>query len=123
MLQVTFSQEGGFDAMQQFLVLPERPTAVFAVNDIIALGALRAAQMAGLKVPQEISIIGMDDIFAAATSFPPLTTIIKPKYDIGASAAHFLLQRIEGKAPSATRHPLLPCRIELRSSTAPPIDK
>jgi DNA-binding LacI/PurR family transcriptional regulator len=121
MLQVTFSQEGGFDAMQQFLALPQRPTAVFAVNDIIALGALRAAQMAGLKVPQEISIIGMDDIFAAATSFPPLTTIIKPKYDIGVSAARFLLQRIEGKAPSATRHPLLPCRIELRSSTAPPL--
>jgi LacI family transcriptional regulator, galactose operon repressor len=120
MLQGTFSQQGGFDAMQQFLTLPQRPTAVFAVNDIIALGALRAAQMAGLKVPEEISIIGMDDIFAAATTYPPLTTIAKPKYDIGANAARFLLQRIEGKASDAMRHALLPCRLELRSSTAPP---
>ena len=120
MLQGTFSQQGGFDAMQQFLALPQRPTAVFAVNDIIALGALRAAQMAGLKVPEEMSIIGMDDIFAAATAYPPLTTIAKPKYDIGTNAARFLLQRIEGTMPDAMRHALLPCRLELRSSTAPP---
>lgn len=115
-VQTTFSQEGGFSAMQR--LLPQRPTAVFAVNDIIALGALRAAQFAGLSVPDEISIIGMDDIFAAATTNPSLTTIAKPKYEIGATAAHFLLERIEGNAPEVTRHPLLACRLEQRSSTA-----
>ena len=72
--------------MRQLIDLPQRPTAVFAVNDIIALGALRAAQTAGVNVPEDISLIGMDDIFAAATSYPPLTTIAKPKYDIGATA-------------------------------------
>jgi LacI family transcriptional regulator len=118
-VQTTFSQEGGFNAMQE--LLPQRPTAVFAVNDIIALGALRAAQVAGLRVPEAISIIGMDDIFAAATTYPPLTTIAKPKYEIGATAARFLLEHIQGDAPDETRHPLLACRLEKRSSTAPPV--
>lgn len=118
-LQTTFSQEGGFNAMQQFLAMPQRPTAIFAVNDIIALGALRAVHSAGLRVPNDMSIIGMDDIFAATTTFPPLTTIAKPKYEIGATAARFLLERIEGTAPATKRHPLLACKLEARESTAP----
>lgn len=119
-VQTTFSQEGGYTAMQQFLDLDCRPTAVFAVNDIIALGALRAAQTAGLRVPEEISIIGMDDVFAAATAYPPLTTIAKPKYEIGVTAARFMLERIKGTMPGPTRHPLLPCKLVKRGSTAAP---
>ena len=119
-IQSEFSEEGGFLAMQELLALPEPPTAVFAVNDIIALGALQAAQGIGLPVPDAISIIGMDDIFAAATTFPPLTTIAKPKYEIGALAAAFLLERIDGRVITTPRHPLLPCTLELRGSTAPP---
>ena len=118
-IQTDFSNVGGFTAMQQFLALPQPPTAIFAVNDILALGALRAVQMVGLRVPDELSIIGMDDIFAAATTFPPLTTIAKPKYDIGVTAARFLLERIAGTAPDMTRHPMLNCTLELRGSTAP----
>jgi LacI family transcriptional regulator len=116
----TFTQEGGYTAMLQLLALPDRPTAVFAVNDIIALGALQAAHAAGLRVPEQISIIGMDDIFAAATTFPPLTTIAKPKYEIGATAAKYLLDRIDGKAPFEVRHHLLPSVLEARRSTMPP---
>lgn len=119
-VQSEFSEEGGYLAMQELLALPEPPTAVFAVNDIIALGALQAAQVAGLPVPDAISIIGMDDIFAAATTYPPLTTIAKPKYEIGALAASFLLERIDGRVITTPRHPLLPCTLELRGSTAPP---
>jgi LacI family transcriptional regulator len=118
-VETSFTQEGGYTATQYLLELAQPPTAVFAVNDIIALGALRAAQSAGLHIPEQMSIIGMDDIFAAATSNPPLTTIAKPKYEIGATAARFLLERIEGTAPETTRHPLLPCSLELRGSTAP----
>jgi LacI family transcriptional regulator len=118
MADTTFSQEGGYEAMQRLLALPEPPTAVFAVNDIIALGALRAAQMAGLHVPEQMSIIGMDDIFAAATTFPPLTTIAKPKYEIGATAAQFLLERIKGADIDVARHSLLPCTLIQRDSTA-----
>ena len=118
MVETVFSQEGGYEAMQR--LLPLRPTAVFAVNDIIALGALRAAQNSGLHVPDDISIIGMDDIFAAATTYPPLTTIAKPKYEIGATAARFLLERIGNTVADEKRHPLLSCRLECRGSTTRP---
>lgn len=117
-IQTTFTLEGGYSAMEGFLSLAQPPTAVFAVNDIIALGALRAAQTAGLRVPEDISIIGMDDIFASSMSSPPLTTIVKPKYNIGATAADFLLERIEERATDEKRHILLPCTLEARSSTA-----
>lgn len=117
-----FTQAGGFSAMQALLALSKRPTAVFAVNDIIALGALQAAHAMGLQVPEEVSIIGMDDIFAAATTFPPLTTIAKPKYEIGATAARFLLERIDGTAPDTARHQLLRSRLETRASTMPPAE-
>lgn len=119
MIETTFSQEGGHWAMQELLRLRDRPTAVFAVNDIIALGAMRAAQLAGLRVPEHISIIGMDDIFAAALASPPLTTIAKPKYDIGATAAKFMMAHIVGTANPIRQHPLLPCNLVQRGSTAP----
>jgi len=123
MIETTFSQEGGDAAMRQLLDLPQRPSAVFAVNDIMALGALRAAQTAGIRVPEELSIIGMDDIFAAATTFPPLTTIAKPKYEIGATAARFLLERIDGAEIEEARHSLLSCILVQRASTAPTLLK
>ena len=119
-VETPFTQEGGYLATTHLLGLPQPPTAIFAINDIVALGALQAAHAAGLSVPDEISIIGMDDIFAASTTYPPLTTIAKPKYNIGATAARFLLERMRGTAPDFTRHPLLPCTLEQRYSTAAP---
>ena len=117
MIETDFSQESGYHAMKQIIALPQPPTAVFAVNDILAIGALQAAQEARLNVPDTISIIGMDDIFAAATTYPPLTTIAKPKYDIGLTAATFLLERINGASVAEPRHILLPCTLIHRSST------
>jgi len=117
--QTTFTEEGGYTAMKQLLQLEAPPTAVFAVNDIIALGALRAAHDANLPVPEQMSIIGMDDIHAAATTFPPLTTVAKPKYEIGNTAAQFLLERLNGRAPERQRRQLLPCHLVQRGSTAP----
>lgn len=113
----TFTQTGGRAAMESLLTLADPPTAVFAVNDIIALGALQAAHAAGLRVPDELSIIGMDDIFAAASTFPPLTTIAKPKYDIGATAARLLMERINSGETLPARHCLLPSTLEARQST------
>lgn len=117
-MQSDFTQEGGFKAMQRLLELDELATAVFAANDLMALGALRAIQQQGIQVPQEISIIGMDDIYAAATTNPPLTTIAKPKYEIGNTAARWLLDHLEGRSPLIPRHELLPCVLIERGSTA-----
>ncbi len=124
-VESAFTREGGFAAMQQLLRLENPPTAVCAANDLIALGALVAAQQIGIRVPQDISIIGMDNITAVETTSPPLTTIAKPKYDIGTVAARFLLQRIDGEvtAKDKSRHELLPCYLVERSSTAAPTVK
>lgn len=118
-VQTTFTQEGGYTAMQQLLAISSPPTAVFAVNDIIALGALQAIQTTGLRVPEEMSVIGMDDIFAATTTYPPLTTIAKPKYAIGVTAARFLLARIASTKTIEPHHTLLSCTLVQRHSTAP----
>jgi LacI family transcriptional regulator len=111
---------GGYNAMQKLLALRQRPTAIFAINDVLALGALRAAQSAGVRVPEQLSLIGMDDIFAAETTSPPLTTIAKPRYDIGTMAARFLLERIAKKPIAGARHPLIPCTLLQRNSTRAP---
>jgi DNA-binding LacI/PurR family transcriptional regulator len=95
------------------------PTAVFAANDILAIGALRAAQTLGRRVPGDISIIGMDDIYAASITSPPLTTVVKPKYDIGRQAAQLLIDRMASADAPPPQHLLLPCELVVRGSTAP----
>jgi DNA-binding LacI/PurR family transcriptional regulator len=77
--------DGGFQAMSALLALPasERPTAVVAYNDLMALGALHAIRTHRLRVPEDISVVGIDDISMAAHTNPPLTTIAQPKYRMG----------------------------------------
>lgn len=89
-------------ALRHFLSAPERPTAVFASNDLSALLLLRAALLGGLLVPDDLSIIGFDDISYAALSTPGLTTIRQPIEDIARYAAGVLLDRIAGVEPSST---------------------
>jgi len=113
--------EGGFQAMRALLDLPVdgRPTAVIAFNDIIALGALHAVRAHGLHVPQDISIIGIDDIAIAAHAHPPLTTIGQPKYRMGKLAVQTLRRMIEGKISSSNNCTLLESPLIVRESTGP----
>lgn len=117
---VPFDLEGGRRAMQMILAAPHKPTALFASNDILAMGAMQVATAHGIRVPSEFSIVGMDDIYPAAMTTLPLTTMAKPKYEIGCRAASFLLERIRGDAPPQGRRCVLPCRLTERQSTAPP---
>ncbi|MCZ7545586.1 MAG: LacI family transcriptional regulator [Anaerolineae bacterium] len=112
-----FSDQAGFEAMKRLLSLPEPPSAVFAANDILAIGALKAAQAMRRRVPEDVSIVGMDDIYAAATTSPALTTVAKRKYETGATAAQFLVSRMCGEAPETPRRVKLPCRLVVREST------
>jgi len=118
-VDVPFERTAGSRAMQQLLALSQPPSAVFTANDILAIGALQAAHEAGLRVPQELSIVGMDDIFAASTTMPPLTTIMKPKFQNGQKAARFLLDRIRDQGPEQPRRHISPCHLQKRGSTAP----
>ncbi|MCB9450679.1 MAG: LacI family DNA-binding transcriptional regulator [Anaerolineaceae bacterium] len=120
MMESDFTDEAGYHAMQRLLDQPHPPTAVLAANDTIAIGALKAAQAMSWRVPQDISIIGMDDIYAAATTSPGLTTVAKPKYDIGMVAAQILMERMSGEAQDEPQRVKLPCELIVRGSTAPP---
>lgn len=114
-----FSGAGGFAAMQALLAAKRRPTAVFACNDLMAFGAMSAASSAGLAIPQQLSVIGFDDIALAALASPPLSTVAQPKAELGALAAHMLLARIGG-GPASLRVERIEPTLCLRRSTAPP---
>lgn len=93
-----FSLEGGYEAMKRLLELEDRPTAVFVSGDYMAIGAMRAIQEAGLKIPEDISIVGFDDVEAAKLVCPGLTTVHQDTVRIGQAAAERLIDRINGKS-------------------------
>lgn len=82
--------------LERFPLPEERPTAVFCANDLIAIGAMCIALRAGLTIPQDIAIIGFDDIEAASLISPALTTILNPAYEIGKISGELLLERMQG---------------------------
>jgi DNA-binding LacI/PurR family transcriptional regulator len=94
-------------------------TALFAYNDISAIGAMRAFQEAGLRVPDDISVVGFDDISIASFSIPPLTTVRQPLGKMGRIAAQTLLDRIEERAPFVSEIAIEP-ELIARRSTGPP---
>ena len=110
----------GYPFAKQLLERKLPFTALFAYNDISALGAMRAFQEAGLRVPQDISVIGFDDIRGAAFSNPGLTTVRQPLADMGRLAAQTLLSRIEGATDCPAEIPIEP-ELVVRQSTAPPL--
>ncbi len=91
--------DSGYQAAQQLLSLQERPTAIFAANDIMALGAIYAIQEAGLRIPIDIALVGYDDRDFASWIKPALTTIRMPAYEMGQAAARLLLQQFNGQKP------------------------
>jgi len=113
--------DGGFQAMSALLALPlsERPTAVLAYNDIMALGALHAVRAHHLRVPEDISVVGFDDIAMAAHANPPLTTIAQPKYRMGKLAMRILHQAINGQTTVGEGYTLVESPLIVRESTAP----
>lgn len=108
-----YSDISGYLAMQR--LLPQQPDAVFAASDAMALAAIRAIQEAGLCVPEDIAVLGFDDIPAAATSRPPLTTIRQPILRTGSLAAETLIDLIEHPDPQPRRI-VLPTELVIRAS-------
>jgi len=98
-------------------MLESRPTAVFCVNDVIAIGTLKACVAAKVKVPSEISIMGCDDIELAQLVTPELTTIRVPAGELGARAARLLIRAIEGEKEKKASRPL-PVSLVKRGTTA-----
>ena len=118
-LETEMTREGGYVGMMRLLESPEPPTAVFALNDLMALGAVDACMARGLGVPEEVSVVGFDDIPAAATARVPLTTVAQPAYELGYGAADLLLGRLEDpRRPPQGR--VLHCELRVRESAASP---
>lgn len=113
--------EGGFQAMSSLLAQPrtQRPTAIIAYNDIMALGALHAIRSHDLRIPEDISVVGFDGIAMAAHSNPPLTTIDQPKYRIGQLALQLLLPALQGSEALKHSYLLMESPLMIRESTGP----
>jgi DNA-binding LacI/PurR family transcriptional regulator len=92
--------DGGEAALQAILALDPRPTAVFCYNDMTAIGLIHAAQQAGLSIPQDVAVVGFDDILFASYLYPPLTTIAQPKVEMGQRAMHMMLSLITAREES-----------------------
>jgi DNA-binding LacI/PurR family transcriptional regulator len=106
------STPGPYDAL---LSRPDRPEAIFAVNDNEALAILKTAQRHGLRVPEDLALVGFDDLSFAAHLSPPLTTVAQPRMDLGLRAGNLLINRIEGLG-GPTRHIELPTSLVVRES-------
>lgn len=115
MLEEVFSIESGYRMMNTILTLPILPTAVIASSDPIAIGALRALNDRGVRVPEEISLMGFDDTSLSAFTSPPLTTIHAPAYDMGNFGAN-ILYNILKLQPATAMKIQLPCQLRVRQS-------
>lgn len=112
-----YTQESGARAARELLSLTPAPTAVFAAGDAMALGALHAAQDLGLRVPQDLSVVGFDDLPIAAAARPALTTVRQPLRRMGEVAVQLLVELAEGGTPDLP--PPFPTELVVRESSGP----
>lgn len=101
------------------LNVAEPPTALFAINDMYALGAYAGARDLGLRVPEDVSVVGFDDIFLAEVAQPPLTTVRQPLRDMLRSTVDFLIDRLEGRRSGPGEQTVIVPELVIRASTAP----
>jgi LacI family transcriptional regulator len=122
MVEGNLSIDGGSRSLDHLFSLSQRPTAIFAANDLTALGIIWAARDHGLRIPEDLSVIGLDNIRLAAEISPPLTTVALPQAEIGSLAMQMLLRLIH--EDNLTQTTILDARVEthliIRGSTARP---
>lgn len=110
-----YSPESGAAAMQTLLTRDERPTAVFVASDVVAFGAVQAIHRHGLRIPEDIAVVGFDDVPLANYCTPPLTTVRMPTAEMGRRAGELLLKRIAGQPTE--RHLMLETELVVRASS------
>jgi LacI family transcriptional regulator len=115
-LQGDFTEESGYKVAQELLVRKERPSAVFAANDMMAIGCMSALMEAGLAVPRDIAIAGFDDIPTARFVRPALTTVCVKIADLGARALDRLAAGIDNPSTLALQTETVPAEVVVRAS-------
>ena len=118
-----FRTPSGSERAEELLQLPEPPTALVVANNQMTLGALLTMRNLGLRIPEDVSVVGFDDMEWAPLADPPLTALAQPAYEMGVEAVRMLLDRIEGgpeAPPRSPRRVFLTPHLVVRKSTAPP---
>jgi len=116
-----FDLESGRQKALLLLRLLPHPTAIFAADDMIAMGVLQAIRHLGLRCPEDVSVVGFDDLEFSSLLHPPLSSVYQPGYQLGATAARLLLDRVNGDTGPA-KHIVLETELRIRESVAPPKD-
>jgi DNA-binding LacI/PurR family transcriptional regulator len=114
------TQTGGYACMIELLQMPKKPTAVYIANNLMTVGALGAIKEAGLKVPNDISVLGFDDMYWYSINQPSLTAIDQPAFEIGRTAAKRVVMRLENKKQPSPEIIKMKAKLIVRDSTAPP---
>lgn len=117
-LQGKFTREGGYLSAKMLILQGNIPTAIFCANDEMAIGALRAFKEANLKIPEDVSIVGFDDIEISQYVHPPLTTVSQSKFEIGSLAAHLVCQSLTEEVNK--RNFIMPTELVVRKTTGVP---
>lgn len=111
-----YSFQSGIAAARELLSLADRPTAVFCISDVLAMGAIRAAEGLGIRVPNDLSVVGFDDVEYATMMNPMLTTVSQPLYRLGRTSAQMLIDQIESR--TGKKEIFLDHKLVIRGSTA-----
>jgi DNA-binding LacI/PurR family transcriptional regulator len=106
----------GYKAAKKLLSLDKRPEAIFAISDIMAIGAIKAIREKGLGIPADVSVMGFDDISFASMYDPPLSTVSQPKYELGKTAVELLMRQLD-KNNNGSEDIILPHKLIIRGST------
>jgi LacI family transcriptional regulator len=116
----SFTQASGYELTRQAFALTPRPTAIFGANNFISIGVLKALRDAGLGVPEDVTVVGFDDLPDSMVVEPILTVAAQPAYEMGSQATELLLKRISDELPESNHEVILPTEVILRRSSAPP---
>lgn len=111
-----FSQEKGYEAMKKLLSIKNPPTAVFCANDLMAIGAIKAVSEKGRRVPEDVALVGFDDMDIADYIIPPLTTVRQPVFEMGKIAVESLIALINNKQPQKPIQKMLKVELIIRQS-------
>lgn len=115
-LEGNFKVDGGYALAGRFLEAATRPTAVFVANNLMTIGALLRFKEAGVRIPEDLAVVGFDDMDWAPVLTPPLTAVAQPSYELGRTAADLLLQRLGGQVAGRPRTVRLEPRLVVRES-------
>jgi LacI family transcriptional regulator len=115
-LEGSFKERSGYELVGRFLAMRRQPTAIFVANNLMTIGALLALKEAGVRIPQEMAVVGFDDMEWAPILTPPLTAVAQPGYDLGTAAGRLLLERLQAQRAGRPQTIVFQPRLVVRES-------